>query len=303
MQSNTAAFNVHKIVPLPGALLVVLAGGAAVGLLAAGVGSLLYLALVFPAAMGFAGGLIAIRAAGVANARRTAELLALAALTALVLYGSFHYGRYLVLQLQSAFLVSARVPDAGLSEKMLLGRILLDRVLQEETGQAGFVGYMRYKAQGGISLGRFYSENRLALRGALAWLYWALEFGLVLWITWTMARGETPVPVCEGCGRRFGPEKHLGGTSPANQAVLLELLGRGDLAGLGGLLQQEAGLPSLELYLQRCEACGGSGPSLLTVRRAEMGTRGMLALSDVSQARVAPGEEARFLSQLRYQVD
>ena len=63
------------------------------------VGSFFYLVIVFPIGMGFAGGRIAEAAARAGRTREKTRLLVLFLLTALVVYGAFHYGRYLVFQL------------------------------------------------------------------------------------------------------------------------------------------------------------------------------------------------------------
>jgi hypothetical protein len=160
---------------------------------------------------------------------------------------------------------------------------------------------MLYRAKTGISIGKFYSENRLHLTGFLAWLYWAAELGLVLYMVKGGVKDYGKAPYCEACGKRLGRERHLGGTVPANEPLLLELLGRHDLAGLGGLLVKDAGLPSVELYLRRCDACGGS-TSFLTVRRASLGRSGVV-LSDISRASLPPQEGAQFLQQLSFEVE
>jgi hypothetical protein len=103
-------------------------------------------------------------------------------------------------------------------------------------------------------------------------------------------------PVCESCGRRLGREKHLGGTAPANEPLLLDLLRRHDLGGLGELLVKDAGLPSVELYVRKCDTCGPS-TLILTVRRASLGAKGVV-LADLSQASLPPQESVRILQQL-----
>ena len=123
----------------------------------------------------------------------------------------------------------------------------------------------------------------------------------MLWITKGGVKDYQRAPHCEACGRRLGKERHLGGTLSANEPLLLELLGRGDLAGLGEMLVKDAGLPSVELYLRRCEACG-QGNSLLTVRRASPGAKGVV-LSDVSKASLPARDSALFLQQLSFEAE
>jgi hypothetical protein len=68
------------------------------------------------------------------------------------------------------------------------------------------------------------------------------------------------------------------------------------MSGLGELLVKDAGLPSVELYMRKCDTCGPS-TSILTVRRASLGAKGVV-LADLSQASLPPQEGARILQQL-----
>ena len=157
---------------------------------------------------------------------------------------------------------------------------------------------MLYRAETGISLGRFYSDNRLTLNSFLAWLYWLLEMGIVLWIILGLKTRPQRGPKCEACGSRPGPEKHLGGTSPANEARLLELIERKDMVELGKLIEKDTGLPSLEVYLQKCDACE-RGVSHITVRQASQGAKGLLQFTDISTALLQPADGERFLQAIK----
>jgi len=230
-------------------------------------------------------------------------VLALFALTALVVYGSFHYGRYLMFQAGTwlALRSSETAQTSGAEISLAGAKVFANYALREETGHTGFLGYMLYRAQHGFSIGKFYSENRIQLTGVLAWLYWALELGLILWIMHGGVKDYLRVPACETCGRRLGREKHLGGTTPANEPLLLDLLKRHDMSGLGELLVKDAGLPSVELYMRKCDTCGQS-TSIITVRRARLGPKGVM-LADISKATLPPQEGTQFLQQLSFEVE
>jgi hypothetical protein len=195
----------------------------------------------------------------------------LSALTAVMIYGTFHYGRYVFFQVQAWLELSSSAAAQSAGQVSLrVAKAFVDYALKEETGRAGFLGYMLYRAKSGVSIGKFYSQNRLNLTFAFAWLYWILEFGVIAWITTGVARSALRIPRCDACGRRLGREKHLGGTLPANEPLLLDLLKRRDVTELGKLIVKDAGLPSVELYMRKCETCGHS-TSLITVRRAAPG--------------------------------
>ena len=295
METNTAAHRLPAAITFPLALLVIAAGGAFTGLVIGGVGSICYLALVFPLIMGVAGGKLVATATRWAGIRNVRQILLLAVLATIVVYGLQHYGRYLALLVQASLEYFNNID-------LPVARILVDLAIEEETGYTGFFGYMLFRAQDGISIGRFYSDNGLELGPLLTWLYWATEFGGILAIAVYMGKNQPVVPVCETCGKPFGREKHLGGTMPANESLLLDLLQRNDVAELAQLIEKDAGLPSLELYMQRCEACSESA-ARLTVRRVAPGRGGSLQFSDLSKAVLSPRESGLFLQQLRFEVE
>ena len=301
MEANTAASRIKAVLLPVGTVSLLLFGGGLIGLIMALAGSFVYLVFVFPALMGCLGGYYARDAVRVAKIRKTGQVLLLSALMAVMIYGSFHYCMYVALQVKTSLRIFSGLTPALEDENFRIAQLFLDSALQEETGRTGFAGYMLYRAENGFSIGRLYSQNRLAVSSAAAWLYWLVELGIIFWITYRMTGDARRLPHCEACGQQLGKERHIGGTVPSNESLLLDLLERRDLAGLGELLVKDAGLPSVELYMRRCDSCGQS-TSLLTVRRARLGTRGVV-LSDLSKASLPPREGRLFLQQLNFEVE
>jgi hypothetical protein len=313
METNTAATRVPTIPGTSpagfagwlGAALILVVGGAFVGLGTALVGAFFYLVILFPVGMGFAGGMLVTWAVRSAHLRTAFQVLAVSLLAAAAIYGTFHYARYIGFQLSTMQALSEKVAESGSDAAgkvdLAVTRVFVNYALKEETGFGGFPGYMLYKARNGVSIGKFYSQNRTELTSWLAWLYWVLEFGVIAWIARSMGNAELKVPVCEACGRRFNHEQHLGGTAPANESLLLDLLRRSDVVELGRLMEKDAGLPSVELYMKRCEACDKSSAQI-TVRRATLTTKGV-ALAEISKATLRPQDGALFLQQLSYKPD
>ncbi|HJR80291.1 MAG TPA: hypothetical protein VJ821_09485 [Anaerolineales bacterium] len=297
MEKNTTASRLKAIIIFPVAVSMIILGGALAGLTTAAIGSLFYIALLFPLGMGFAGGNIVSAVTQLTRLRSARHLILVSFLTALVIYGTYHYGRYLALQVQMSLEIFSDLTTATDEDNLKVARAFVDYALEQETGRSGFAGYLLLRAKEGISIGRFYSQNRLHLGPALTWLYWALEFGIILWVAITVGRKSMRVPVCEACGRPYAKERHLGGTSPANESLLIDLIQRNDVDSLVRLIEPDAGLPSLEVYMQRCEACEKSA-SHLTVRRAFRGTSGSLQFSDVSKVTMQPVDSILFLKQL-----
>ncbi len=265
---------------LPAAIVISIISGALAGIAVAFVGSFFYIAFLFPLGMGFAGGNGLRAPIQLAKIRKTSQVIFMSLLMAVSIYGSYHYGRYFVLQVQTSLKVSSSLTEATSDDNLKAAKIIVDHAFKQETGRSGFIGYMIYKAQQGVSLGRMYRSSRLNLGPVLTWIYWLLEFGIIFWVTRSIARKEAQIPVCEVCGNQLGREKHLGGTTPANESLLLDLINRREFLELGGLIEKNADLPSTELYMQRCEACNQGNPHL-TLRRAFRNTRGALQFTEI----------------------
>ena len=278
--------------------LLMLAWGLAFGFIVGLVSNLFYLVFVFPAAIGIYNGRLIADAAVRARVRQPAQVLLLCVLAAGAIYGMLHYGRYAGFIVAMSLEISADPSEALDSENLSLAKAFTDYLLQEETGQPGFAGYMLYKANAGVSIGRLGRSSAVDLGPVLTVLYWLLELGMIFGLTLQGGRKATGGTLaCAACGSRLGGERHLGGTATANESSLLGLIGQRDFAGLRALMEPNADLPSLEVYYQGCQVCGGS-PSRLVVRRAVQSAKGDLHFSDASRVELPPAESALLLSHL-----
>jgi hypothetical protein len=133
----------------------------------------------------------------------------------------------------------------------------------------------------------------------LSWLYWLLELGIIFWVAMSVAKTAAQVPVCEVCGSRLGKEKHLGGTTPANELLLLDLIHSRQFVQLGKLIEKNENLPSMELYMQRCEACE-KGNSYVTIRRASRNPKGGVQLTNVQNVTLNPMDSVLFSQELKF---
>jgi hypothetical protein len=104
-----------------------------------------------------------------------------------------------------------------------------------------------------------------------------------------MGKKEARIPVCEICGSRIGREKHLGGTISANEPLLLDLIQRREFAELGKLIEENADVPSTELYVKRCEACE-KGDAYVAIRRASASRSGTLQFTDILNVTLLPAD-------------
>jgi hypothetical protein len=271
--------------------------GLIVGLTVGLFSHLIYIVFLFPLAMGINGGKMIAYAIQKAKLRTVSQLIVLSALSAIVIYGAFHYTRYIGFQVTAVMQIYSGLFGETEEGNLQVTQAFLDYALEEETGHSGFLGYMLYEAKQGTAIGRLSRSSSFNLGPVLTWLYWLLEFGIILGVTLQKGKKRIHMPFCESCGSWYGAEKHLGGTATANEPLLLDLIRQKDFAGLGTLIEKNAEVPSLELYYQGCQNCG-QGQSQLVVRHARQNGKGVLQFSDATQMVLQPRENTLLLSQL-----
>jgi hypothetical protein len=151
METNTATPRLKAILALSGALLLLLLGGTLTGFAAGAVGSLCSLAILFPLAMGFAGGKLTAWSARLAKVSGKRRMLLLSALAAGVIYAAYHYAGYLSLQLQTYLALTGDPSYAGEEISFESARFVVEYALLQETGRMGFLGYLLDKAGQGAN--------------------------------------------------------------------------------------------------------------------------------------------------------
>jgi hypothetical protein len=279
-----------------------LVGGLAIGLVTGMFSQPIPIVFLYPVVMGITGGKMIAEIIKNARVRKTSQLLVLSTLLVVAMYGAHHYSRYLGFQLRASIEIFEGFSAATEAENLGATKTFLDYALEEETGHSGFLGYMLYEAKQGVSIGRLTRSSSVNLGPVLTWLYWLVEFGIILGLTIQGGVKLISTAFCKSCGNRFGSEKHLGGTIAANEARMLDLVRQKDFVELRKLMEPNAELPSLEVYFKGCEVCGGS-QSQLVVRHAFQGTKGALQFKDAAQTSLQPAESLSVLRQLSFSGD
>jgi hypothetical protein len=259
----------------------------------------IYIVFLFPLVMGINNGKMIVEVIQRAKVRTTTQLVLLSVLSAVVMYGTFHYTRYLGFQLKTSMEIYSGLSEATETENWRTAKLFLDYALERETGYSGFPGYMLYESRQGATIGRLFRSRSVNLGPLLTWLYWLMEFGIILGVTIQNGKKVTGMLFCESCGNWFGGERHLGGTTAANEHLLLNLIKQKNFIELGKLLEKNTELPSTEVYFQGCEVCNGS-QSQLIVRRAFQGAGGNLQFTDASQVVLHPKDGVLLLNQLKF---
>ena len=294
----TSSHSQRALAEFMATILLVALAGVLAGIIAAIFSQLIYMVLVFPLLMGFAGGRVITGGIQMAKIRKAPQMILLALVAAITIYGTYHYGRYIALQIETSFTMFPGFSEATADKHLSAAKALVDYALKKETGLSGFAGYMLFKAKEGVSIGRWYHSDRLNLGPVLTWGYWVLEFGMIFYVTFLTGKNLINRAFCEYCGNWYGRERHLGGTRMANKSALTGLIEQKDFIQIGRLLDEDAGLPSLELYWQGCEVCKKSR-SQLVVRHAFQSQKGGLSFTDTSRTILQPQESVRLLHELK----
>lgn len=193
MENNFFTSHIKAIIVFLGAVLILVIGGAMAGIATAAAGAFFYTVFIFPVGMGFAGGYVLLAALQMAKIRRTSLLTFMSLLVAISLYVAFHYGGYIALQVQTSLEMFSGLTPAMDDENLKVAKTVVESALKQKTGRIGWVGYIFFKAEEGVPLGRFYRSNRVHLSPVLTWAYWILEFGIILAIARIMGGIEMSI--------------------------------------------------------------------------------------------------------------
>lgn len=265
-------------------------GGVAIGGITHLISLLIYLIVLFPLGMGVAGSAVMILAIREGKVRNPAIATFFGVLTGLILYGSMHGAGYLQFK-QSA---SEGIRKELGAESGNQSNQIIDAFLQEQTGDKGFLGYIKYNAQQGVSIGRFGSE-KTNLGETGTWIYWLIEFAAIDIMIAAIAYYMAKNPFCENCDQWYKNQERLGSVNSQLSENFLNLLQNDQFAKAGKLLDPLQGVyaPNLTVYLQCCPSCKFSD-LILTVNSTSTDSKGNLVEKQVAQGMLSLSQYNKF---------
>ena len=259
-------------------------GGTVIGTATYLISRLFYLIVLFPIGMGMLGGGAVALAVHKGKVRNPTIATLFGLLTGLILYGSMYGADYWQFkQTASQEIAKNSSPGDGTQNDRLI-----DSFLQEQTGSSGFIGYVKYKAQLGVSIGRFGSKGaNLGETGT--WIYWLIEFAAIEIIIAFLARSAASEAFCESCNEWYKSKERVGDVELQSRENFLSLLQKDQFAPAGQLISafQNLPVPNLQVHLQSCPACKLSD-SLLTVNDASLDNKGNLQEKEAAQGMISP---------------
>lgn len=270
-----------------------LVGGYCIGLGFGIAGTFFYLIFIFPIVIGLLGGSLITDVAKYTKTRNLSLILTTCILTAIVLYGSMFYTRFIGLQITTSLQAFGGVSNENLKD----AKVFVDYALEKETGYSGFVGYVLYKANQGVSIGKVFRSNALNLGPIFTWLYWLIELGVITFIMFHKSKGISTKLLCESCNSWYAEKRHIGGIPAAKEIDVLNLIKLKDYSNVGQALEENADVPSTEFYLQSCPVCDKSN-SLLSATKVRS-QNGRLTFADILSTTLTPHEKKLFVKEIK----
>ncbi len=261
-------------------------GGVAIGTLTHFIALLVYLIILFPFAMGVAGGAVIALGVHKGKVRNPAIAGFFGILTGAILYSTLHIADYWHFQRTAAEEINKELGQANSAPTDQL----LDAYLQEQTGSTGFFGYIKYSAQQGVSIGRLGSRG-FNLGETGTWIYWALEFGAICTMTGAAAYFAARNPFCETCDQWYADKHAIGSVPPPASEQFLSLLNRDELIPAGKLMNPLilSQPPYWTVQQQSCNTCATSD-TYLTVDRLSLDHKGNLDRREMGQGLLTASE-------------
>ncbi|WP_445249737.1 hypothetical protein [Microcoleus sp. OTE_8_concoct_300] len=265
-------------------------GGLAIGGLTHLISLLVYLIVLFPLGMGFAGGTVMVAAIRQGKVRNPAIATLFGVITGLLLYGSLHGAGYWQFKQSASEQITKELE--GVSDNQ--SNNIIDTFLQEKTGSKGFLGYLKHNAQQGVSIGRLESTGtNLGETGT--WIYWLIELAIIDITIAAIAYSTAKNPFCENGDQWYKHPEHIGIVNLQCSENFLNLLQNDRFGEAGKLLDPLQGIhpANLEVYLQRCPCCKFSDP-ILTVSSISKDSNGNLKLKQVAQGVLSLSQYNKF---------
>lgn len=233
-------------------LLVAILGGAAAGvaLWAVEYFTQFYLIILFPAVAGvIVGGLLTLVVRGM-KVQNVPVIILVGIIGGAVLYSTYQFATYFVTfregERQYAASLGEELSDAELDE-------ILNAGLTADYGQPGFLGYLQYAADQGITLTRSFgsssSSSGTPIQGTGWWLFSGFEMLIAIFVAATTPLRDARFPLDSG-GNRY-PQPTLTAFADASQPrQVFGAIKDGNWRQIGALFNtdQAQPYPRIELY-------------------------------------------------------
>jgi hypothetical protein len=144
----------------------------------------------------------------------------------------------------------------------------LDEYLRQHTGSAGFVGFLKFQAEKGITL-KNHGDKGIELTGAAVWVLWIVELLIAGGTAAGLAVARAKEPFCEKCSRWYDRDEAVAEGAAERWKDVVAAVERGDAAGALAARGERTPKARAVLRLVACSKCEAHEPVL----RIVVGTR------------------------------
>jgi len=242
--------------PISGALkglVICVLVGIVVGGLAHLLGRYFYLLILFPIAMGFAGMMALTYSINTGKIRNISIAILLGLICSVSLYGSMHVFDYLQFKSEIKASITAEDPELTANEEGI--QAIIDGWLETEVGDTGFMGYMKFSAKQGVSIGKVGRDGgNIGKVGT--YVYWLIEF---LIIAGFILSGSTSAsePFCSPCDTWY-EKMELIPTTVESVEEITSAVDRHDFGTAAQKLDPTDQAPCAMIEYHRCPNCQNS---------------------------------------------
>lgn len=258
--------------------------GRALGGFAFILSGVIWLMVLFPLVLGLLAGFLLSKIVLHYKVRSPSISIAMA----IMISAAFHSVGYDTFQFEARQVIA---DQQGLRDSAAQAQVI-DGFLVQETGYTGFLGYLKFIAQEGVSFGRLGSSQILTLNEPMTWLYWVVEFGIIIAGAIAGVRDDSKKPFCEACNCWYESGEHLGSVATSDATRFMESVQTGNKRQARQLIGHNSGTsPSLEVYIQRCPR-EYEHASVLAVRSTSFDAKGNMRFKDILEGMLTPHEMA-----------
>lgn len=250
-------------------------GGGIVGFIS----QFFYLILLFPIVMGGAAGTAIAMTAKSSKVRNPMVAALFGTLTAFITYASMNYVQYITFKQE---LRKEIIAESGKSDDANVEQLTND-VLKEATGDTGFIGYIKFSAQQGMSINRAGRSGKgISLDENATWIYWLIELAIIDGLAMYLAFAAAKEPFCEEGNDWYADKVWSGCVELSRKDEFLELLKSENYAQATKLVlpQEDLELPRIDLYLQSC-AKAPLSDLVLTVAKTSLNSKNDVESKDL----------------------
>ncbi|MCA6595838.1 MAG: hypothetical protein IM539_05845 [Pseudanabaena sp. M046S1SP1A06QC] len=275
-----------------------LVSGIAIGSATAFISKFIYFIVLFPLGMGFGTGALLGFAVKKVKIRNPLIALGLGVFGGVVTYGSLMYGQYINFQQEAERIIQNEYSFTD--KKQIADQV--NAVIQQETGDSGFVGFLKFSAKQGTGISR--GSSKLKLDETFTYLLWLIELGIVGFLAASIPFGAASEPFNEDGNDWYGEKQRIGSAKEESKDDLIQLLNVDDIAGAAALLSSQAEtlfeMPRIDVYVRTCASAVNSD-SVITVNYVSLNDKKQEESKQLLEGLISESQRSQLVPQISSQ--